>query len=349
MAKIAVVILNWNGRALLERFVPLLVERTGRDAELIVADNGSVDDSLEWLRALYPQVRVIALDRNFGFAGGYNRALEQVEADYYILLNSDVEVDEGWLEPLVLFMDDHPHAGACMPKILSLQERDRFEYAGAAGGFLDRYGYPFCRGRLFNVIEKDHGQYDTVMPVFWASGACLMVRAALWHETGGLDADFFAHMEEIDLCWRLQQAGYGIFVVPQSRVWHQGGATLDEADPQKTYLNFRNNLYLLYKNLPSNRLFRRMAIRLLLDGVAALKFLLGLEFGHHIAVWKAHLSFWKNLGMLKRKRKTVNHDAPYPPAGVYCHSLVARFFLHGEKTYSELKGIGTLEEDSPST
>ena len=345
MAEVAVVILNWNGQSLLERFVPLLVERTAGDVELVVADNGSEDGSLAWLKEHFPQVRLITLDRNYGFAEGYNRALAQVEAEYFVLLNSDVEVGEGWLEPMRVFMSAHPHAGACMPKILSLHERGRFEYAGASGGFIDKFGYTFCRGRLFNVMEEDRGQYDTLMPVFWASGACMMVRAEAWHKAGGLDPDFFAHMEEIDLCWRMPLAGYGIFVVPEARVWHLGGATLNEANPRKTYLNFRNNLYLLYKNTPAGSLFRIMSIRLLLDGVAALKFLAGLEWGHHLAVWRAHLSFWKNLGRLKEKRKRIRHDVSIPPAGIYPRSLVSRFFLHGEKKFSALKDIRLLNTE----
>jgi GT2 family glycosyltransferase len=345
MAEVAVVILNWNGQSLLERFVPLLAERTTGDVELVVADNGSEDGSVAWLEEHFPQVRVIALDRNYGFAEGYNRALEQVEAEYFVLLNSDVEVGEGWLEPMREFMESQPRAGACMPKILSLKERDRFEYAGASGGFIDKFGYTFCRGRLFNVLEEDRGQYDHLIPVFWASGACMMVRAKAWQEAGGLDQDFFAHMEEIDLCWRMQLAGYGIFVVPAARVWHLGGATLNEANPRKTYLNFRNNLYLLYKNTAAGSLFRIMSIRLLLDGVAALKFLAGLEWGHHLAVWRAHLSFWKNLGSLKKKRKTIRHDLSISLKGVYPRSLVSRFFLHGEKTFSELKEADSLDAE----
>ncbi len=347
MAKVAVVILNWNGRSLLERFVPVLTARTGPEAALIVADNGSQDDSLDWLQKHFPEVRVIALDHNHGFAAGYNRALEQVEADYFVLLNSDVEVGEGWLEPLLRFMEEHPRAGACMPKILSLKERDRFEYAGAAGGFIDRYGYPFCRGRIFNVMEQDQGQYDTILPVFWASGACLMVRVSLWKKTRGLDPSFFAHMEEIDLCWRIQKEGYGIYVVPKSKVWHLGGATLNEADPRKTYLNFRNNLYLLCKNLPSGKLCRTLIIRLLLDGVAALKFLAGLEWGHFGAVWKAHFSFWKHLPELKKQRKMLRQENGATPAGIYSHTLVSRFFLHGEKKFSELKDVRQLMQDVP--
>ncbi len=348
MAKVAVVILNWNGRSLLERFVPLLTERSQGDVELIVADNGSQDDSLVWLAEHFPQVQVISLGRNYGFAEGYNRALEQVDADYFVLLNSDVEVGEGWLDPLLEFMDEHPAAGACMPKIRALQARDHFEYAGAVGGFMDKYGYTFCRGRLFNVIEKDEGQYDTTVPVFWASGACMMVRTSVWREAGGLDPDFFAHMEEIDLCWRMQLLGYGIYVVPSSVVWHLGGATLNEADPRKTYLNFRNNLYLLYKNLAAKNLFRIMSLRLLLDGVAAIKFLAGLEFGHHLAVWKAHISFWKNLRALKEKRKKIIRRKGLSSRVIYNHSLVVRFFLHGEKRFSDLKDVELLEGEDPS-
>ena len=342
MVKVAVVILNWNGRHLLERFVPLLVERTGEDAELIVADNGSEDDSVAWLKKNHPRVRVIVLEQNHGFAEGYNRALEQVDADYFVLLNSDVEVGKDWLGPLLRFMEDHPRAGACMPKILSLRERDRFEYAGAAGGFIDRYGYPFCRGRIMNVTELDRGQYDQLVPVFWASGACMMVRAALWRETGGLDPDFFAHMEEIDLCWRIQKKGYRIYAVPDSQVWHLGGATLHEANPRKTYLNFRNNLYLLYKGLPAGKLFGTLSVRLLLDGLAALKFLVGLEWDHFVAVVKAHLAFGRSLPVLKEKRRKLVREKGEAPAGIYPHTLVSRFFLHGERKFSQLKNVDIL-------
>ncbi len=346
MARVAVVILNWNGRALLERFVPLLERRSGGDVEFVVADNGSDDDSLAWLEAHHPEVRRIALGRNYGFAEGYNRALAQVEAEYYVLLNSDVEVGERWLEVLVRFMESHPRVAACMPKILDLKMRERFEYAGAAGGFLDKYGYPFCRGRLFDVLETDHGQYDEAVPVFWASGACLMVRAADWHAAGGLDPAFFAHMEEIDLCWRLQLMGREVWVVPRSRVWHLGGATLNEASPHKTYLNFRNNLYLLFKNLPASRLLPVLTVRLLLDGLAALKFLAGGEWGFHKAVWKAHFAFWRNLPRLRKIRKSIPHDAPVTLHGVYPRLLPARFFLYGEKTFSSLRDICQLDPPS---
>ncbi len=343
MVKVAVVILNWNGRSLLERFVPLLEERTSGEVELVVADNGSGDGSLEWLARHHPRVQRLALGRNYGFAGGYNRALKQVEAEYFILLNSDVEVGEGWLEPLLEFMETRPEVAACMPKILDFKHRGRFEYAGASGGFLDRYGYPFCRGRIFDVLEEDRGQYDTPVPVFWASGACLMVRARDWYHAGGLDEAFFAHMEEIDLCWRLQLRGKEIWVVPDSRVWHLGGATLSEASPHKTYLNFRNNLFLLYKNLPSRRLIRVLAARLLLDGLAALKFLLSGEWRHHLAVWKAHFAFWRALGELREKRKNVPHDRPVQLHGLYPRLLPARFFLYGEKTFSSLRDSSLLQ------
>ena len=292
----AVVILNWNTKDFLRKFLPGLVASIrGLDAEVIVADNASTDGSLEVLREEFPQVRRIELDRNYGFTGGYNRALAQVDAEYFVLINSDIEVGEGWLQPLTEWMETHPRCGACGPKLLSYQDRDSFEYAGAAGGYLDRYGFPFCRGRVLGKVEKDHGQYDSPEDVFWISGACLMVRSALWNRLGGLDERFFAHMEEIDLCWRMQLEGYDITSVPASRVWHVGGGTLPQGSPFKLKLNFRNSLLMLENNLPrtigKGAARRRIFVRKVLDGCAAAVYLLTFRFADFKAVWEAHQEY----------------------------------------------------------
>ena len=309
--KTAVVILNWNTKKYLEEFLPGLVASIeGMDAEVIVADNASTDGSLEMLSERFPAIRQIPLDRNYGFTGGYNRALAQVEADYFVLLNSDIEVPEGWLQPLVAWMDAHPKCGACGPKFLNWYKRDTFEYAGAAGGYLDRYGFPFCRGRALQTVEKDDGQYDAPADVFWISGACLMVRSKLWKRLGGLDDRFFAHMEEIDLCWRMQLAGYCVTSVPQSAVYHIGGGTLPNESPFKLRLNYRNNLLLLENNLARTfrtqgysvdgalgKARRRILVRMCLDGASALVYLVTRKWSSYKAVVQAHVEYWK----LRRK------------------------------------------------
>lgn len=277
MKKVAVVILNWNGRKLLEEFLPSVVKySTHPDVEIIVADNGSSDDSINYLQTVYTDIRLIVLPENYGFAGGYNKALQQVEAEYFVLLNSDVEVTENWLMPIIGHLDSNKDIAAAQPKIRSQRNKVYFEYAGAAGGFLDRYGYPFCRGRIFQNVEEDRGQYDQPIDVLWATGgACLFIRSTDFFETGGFDASFFAHMEEIDLCWRLScRGGRRIVCLPSSTVYHVGAATLTKESPRKTYLNFRNNLLMLYKNLPQKHLKRTMIIRLILDYVAAFQFTL---------------------------------------------------------------------------
>jgi GT2 family glycosyltransferase len=305
--KTAVVILNWNTKDYLSRFVPLLLDSLeGMDAGLWVVDNASTDGSAELVASEFPTVGLIRFEDNYGFTGGYNRALAQIAADYYVLINSDVEVPRGWLGPLVEWMDAHSMCGACGPKLLSYSERDAFEYAGAAGGLLDRYGLPFCRGRVFKTIEKDHGQYDSPASVLWVSGACLMVRAGLWHELGGLDERFFAHMEEIDLCWRMQLSGYSVDVVPASFVYHIGGGTLPASSPRKLYFNYRNNLLLLQNNLaatfkaahPSWSASRchakagwRLFVRMLLDGAFAFVYLVTGRWKAFGAVLRAHNSF----------------------------------------------------------
>lgn len=293
--KLGVIILNWNGRKLLEQFLPVASRHTVCDtADLIVADNGSTDDSVEWVRANHPEVKVMVLDRNYGFAEGYNRAIAAADYEYVTLLNSDVEVDEGWWQPILKFMEGHPDVGAVQPKILSWRDKSSFEYAGAAGGYLDSLGYPYCRGRLFDVVEKDNGQYDgPAVDVAWASGACLTVPRDLYLQLGGLDPKFFAHMEEIDLCCRIHNAGRRVCAITDSKVYHVGGASLNQGNPQKTYLNFRNNLLLLHKNLPRRRGKKVLFLRRLADTLAFGMFLLKGDTANARAVLRAHSDFKK--------------------------------------------------------
>lgn len=294
MTDVAVVILNWNGAEMLRRFLPSVLTYSKADGvEIYVADNASTDESCRVVREEFPEVRLLCLDRNYGFADGYNKALAQVEARYAVLLNSDVEVTSGWLSALTEYMDAHPGVAACQPKLLGYREKTKFEYAGAAGGFIDKYGYPFCRGRIFETVEEDRGQYDTVFPVFWATGAALFIRLSVYREVGGLDGRFFAHMEEIDLCWRLRSRGYRIVCMPHSKVYHVGGATLKKENPRKTFLNFRNNLLMLYKNLPSGELASVMRVRRCLDYVAAAVFLLKGDWKNAQAVLRARREFAK--------------------------------------------------------
>lgn len=309
MKKIAVVILNWNGRKMLEQFLPGILEYSHSDAEVIVADNASTDDSLQLLRERFPQVRQIVLEQNFGFAEGYNRALRQVDADYFVLLNSDVRVTHHWLTPLVEFMDSHADVAACQPKLLSFYDEDSFEYAGASGGYLDRLGYPFCRGRVFDTVEKDNGQYDDATDVLWATGACLMVRAKDYWEAGALDGRFFAHNEEIDLCWRLRLLGRRIVCIPDSQVYHVGGGTLPKNNPRKTFLNFRNNLTMLYKNLPEDELRYVMRWRWFLDYLAAWQTLiLNRNWGDFCAIYRARRAFKKWLPQFREDRKRIQQS-----------------------------------------
>ena len=333
-SKVAVVILNWNGCSFLEKFLHSVVENTPPAiAEVIVADNGSTDNSLDFLKEKFPSVRTICYDKNYGFTGGYNRAIETLEHEYTVLLNSDVETPKGWLEPLYEQMEKSPEVGACMPKIIAHANKKSFEYAGACGGFLDRYGYPFCRGRILATTEEDNGQYSTPIPVFWASGACLLVRTDLYKKLGGFDADFFAHMEEIDFCWRLQHAGYKVMVYPQSRVYHVGGGTLPNNNPHKMYLNFRNSLLMLTKNLPKKVLITTLFVRMLLDGAAGLAFLANGKWSFFTAVLKAHRDFYKMLGKFMAKRKEVGK---YSPSGFYKKSVVLSYMIKGKKTFDQL-------------
>ena len=329
----AVVILNWNGRKYLEQFLLPLIQYSNGEAEIIVADNASNDDSITFLEMNFPSIRIIRNPSNEGFARGYNLALKQVEADYYILLNSDIEVTPDWIHPVIGMMEKDPSIAACQPKIRSYIDRSKFEYAGAAGGFIDKYGYPFCRGRMFQSLEEDLGQYDDAIEIFWATGACMFVRADLFHQTGGLDEDFFAHMEEIDLCWRLKNLGYKIMYCPQSVVYHIGGGTLPKISWRKTYYNFRNNFFLLYKNLPDNLVIEVFAKRFILDGIAALKFLFTAGFKDFWAIYKAHISFYSTLSKTKAKRKLLKHA---PLHKVYRKNIVFEYFLRNKKKFTDL-------------
>ena len=335
-SNVAIVILNWNGRSMLERFLPSVTAHSSQ-ADIIVADNGSTDDSVTFLQQQYPQIQLVLLDKNYGFAEGYNKALRALDAkyDYFVLLNSDVECTPGWIEPVVEMMEAQPDIAIAQPKLLMYDQKDTFEYAGGAGGFIDRYGYPFCRGRLFSTLEKDHGQYDDPCDIFWATGACMFVRASVWKELDGLDGDFFAHMEEIDFCWRTHLAGYRVSYCPQSAVYHVGGGTLPKSSPFKTELNFRNNLSMLYKNLPSERRWKVLFMRMWLDRVAAVKFLLEGHRGEYLAVRKAHRQYraWKP-ALREKRQKNGTHQVPQ----VYQGLLLPEYYLLGRKRFTDLKG-----------
>ena len=331
---VKVVILNWNGAKHLERFLPSVVSNTPEGVGIVVADNGSTDGSVSLLEERFPSVEIVRLPENYGFAEGYNRALSRIEADCYILLNSDVETPDGWCRPLTDALEADSTLAAVSPKIMSLDSPDTFEYAGACGGFIDALGYPFCRGRILSVIEKDRGQYDTPCDIFWASGACMACRSDVFHAVGGFDADFFAHQEEIDLCWRMQKAGYRIGVVPASRVYHLGGGTLAPS-PRKNFLNFRNNLAMLYKNLPRKQLYPVLALRMLCDGVSALAFLLKGQKGNFMAVYRAHEEFRKWLPNLKAKRRAIAERSVIKSTRIYKGSIVIRYIL-GRRTFGRL-------------
>ncbi|BEG99549.1 glycosyltransferase family 2 protein [Bacteroides sedimenti] len=341
MSKVAVVILNWNGSEMLRKFLPSVIRYSALSGvEVYVADNASTDNSILVLNQEFPLVKQVALDRNYGFADGYNKALNQVEADYYVLLNSDVEVTECWLEPMITYLDAHPEVSACQPKILSWRQKDHFEYAGACGGYIDRYGYPFCRGRIMGVIEKDQGQYEEIVPIFWATGAALFIRSSDYWEAGGLDGRFFAHMEEIDLCWRLRSRNRGLVCIPQSVVYHVGGATLKKENPRKTFLNFRNNLLMLYKNLPQNELRRVMIIRCLLDYVAAFTFMMKGQFPNMTAVFQARREY-NALRKEFRVSRMINLEKTsllMIPERIK-RSILVCHYLRRKKYFSQLKGF----------
>ncbi|OFX83826.1 MAG: glycosyl transferase family 2 [Bacteroidetes bacterium GWF2_33_16] len=339
MAKTAIVILNWNGKKFLSEFLPILINNSrNTDSEIIIADNDSKDDSIAFLNLNYPEIRQIILDKNYGFAGGYNRALSQVDAQYFVLLNSDVEVTPNWLNPLTELLDSNLDVAAVMPKIRSINNRNEFEYAGAAGGFIDKYGYPFCRGRIIGTVEIDSGQYNDVIDIFWATGACMVIRGDLYKQVGGFDDDFFAHMEEIDLCWRLKNLGHRIVCCPNSIVYHVGGGTLPNNNPFKLYLNYRNNLFLLYKNLPTKNFKLTLFKRLLLDGISSALFLAKLSFSSFNAVIKAHLHFYKSLPDLKQKRKEIIEQSKVVQLKeIYNRSIVFDYFINKKKFFSQLR------------
>lgn len=335
---VSIIILNWNTRSMLERFLPEVVKNSDHPAAtVVVADNGSNDGSQELVKEKFPEVKLLILDKNYGFAGGYNRALQQTETTYTVLLNSDVIPAPNWIEPLLEHMENEPNYVACVPKIKDLNHPELFEYAGAAGGFIDKWGYPFCRGRIFDRLEHDRHQYDDPIDIFWGSGAALMVRTKTFNESGGLDEHFFAHMEEIDWCWRMKNRGWKISCIPSSTVFHLGGGTLNTMSSYKTYLNFRNNLFMLFKNLPEKNFRSILFFRLLLDGVAAVKFLLPGEWKNTKAVFKAHRDYFKRLPELKKDREELQKEVTVSShKEIYPHTLILDFFLRGKKKFSDL-------------
>ena len=338
MDKLAIVILNWNGAKMLRQYLPSVLEYSKDEAVVYVADNASTDESITLLKEQFPEVKLILLEKNWGFAEGYNKALQQVDAEYYLLLNSDIEVTEGWLTPMLAFMDAHAEVAACQPKLLSIYQRDSFEYAGACGGYLDRYGYPFCRGRIFDVVEKDQGQYDEPAKIHWATGAALLVRARIYKEVGGLDGRFFAHQEEIEMCWRMRIRGYQLYCLPESKVYHVGGGTLPKSNPMKTYLNFRNNLTMLYKCLPEKDLKPVMRLRWFLDYLAAFQTLiLNRNVGDFKAIFRARRDFkrWRKDfekdRMQIQQSRVADNDTEFAP-----FLLLWRYYAKGCKTFSQL-------------
>jgi GT2 family glycosyltransferase len=334
MTKIAIVILNWNGKNHLQLFLPSVIAYTPQEAEIIVADNASTDDSIAFLQKEFPQVKILRNPTNGGFAAGYNTALQHIKAEYYVLLNSDVEVTNGWIDAPIAAMEKDRQIAACQPKIKSFLNKAYFEHAGAAGGFIDKYGYAFCRGRVFEQVEKDNGQYDDECEIFWATGACMFIRSAAFHQAGGFDPDFFAHMEEIDLCWRLKRSGFKIIYIPTAEVYHLGGGTLNYLSPNKTFLNFRNSLFLLLKNLPPEKLLTVLLIRMVLDGIAAIKFLTQGGFNHFFAVLKAHFYFYRSFAKFYKKRQ-VNIGSKIT-SKIYLSSIVWQHFINGKKKFSQL-------------
>ena len=338
MKKVSVVILNWNGAEMLRTFLPSVVKFTNPElAEVCVADNGSTDNSTDVVSREFPTVRLIAFKENHGFAGGYNKVMDHVDSEYVVLLNSDVEVTDGWIEPVLSYMEEHSDVAACQPKILSYHDKSKFEYAGASGGYIDKYGYPFCRGRVFDCLEQDNGQYDEPAEIFWASGAAMFVRREVYTKVGGLDSKFFAHMEEIDLCWRLLSRGYRLMCIPENKVYHVGGATLKKENPRKTYLNFRNNLLMMYKNLPSEELGKVMTVRCFLDYLAVFFYLLKLDFSNAGAVVKARKDY---LSMRKGYKSVREYNLEHTKVDKlrhrYSFSLIFQSKILGKTTFSRL-------------
>lgn len=334
MAKVAVVILNYNGAQFLEQFLPAVVAHS-QEADIIIADNASTDNSISLLKKSYPSLKLIVLQENLGYAGGYNEALSNLDHEYCVLLNSDIEVTPGWIAPIISYMDAHANVAACQPKILDFNAKDKFEYAGASGGFLDQMGYPYCRGRVFDTLEADLGQYDDIVATHWATGACMFVRTSAFKAAGGFDTDFFAHMEEIDLCWRFRLMGLSLYCIPQSQVFHVGGGTLNKINPRKTYLNFRNNLSMLFKNEPVLALLWKMPLKFGLDWAAALKFLLSQSWGHCWAVFRAQVDFILLIPKNLKKRKAIerNQNQSLQNSGIL---LPYQYFTKGKKTFAQL-------------
>ncbi|APS38897.1 MULTISPECIES: glycosyltransferase family 2 protein [unclassified Salegentibacter] len=328
----AVVILNWNGRSLLEQFLPSVI-RFSEGANIYVADNASTDDSVEFVQENFPQVKIIQNKENGGFAKGYNDALSGLSEDIFVLLNSDVEVTKNWLNPILEIFKNEPKTAAVQPKILDFKRKNYFEYAGAAGGYIDKYGYPFCRGRIFDTLEEDHGQYNDDTPIFWASGACFAIRNTVYWEAGALDEDFFAHQEEIDLCWRIHNLGYQIKFSGISNVYHVGGATLDSMNPRKTFFNFRNSLYMLLKNVPTPNVYGILIMRMILDGIAGIKFLINGKFSHLYAILQAHTAFYRNFQKMHRKRRGITKNSEY----YQVKSIIWSYFCLGKNEFSKLK------------
>lgn len=336
--KVAIVILNWNGKNYLKQFLPSILKNSaGNSNKVYIVDNNSSDESVEYIQGSFPEVKIISFDKNFGYARGYALSLPQIHADYYVLLNSDVEVTPNWLNPLVRLLDSNNNIAAVMPKIRAFNNKEYFEYAGAAGGFIDKFGYPFCQGRILTHIEKDVGQYDKLKEIFWASGACMFLRASAYSRTGGFDGDFFAHMEEIDLCWRLKRLGYTIYYCPDSLVYHVGGGTLPNDNPRKLYYNYRNSLFLLFKNIGRFGFFTILLPRMFLDGISALAYLLQGKVIFCISVIRAHLRFYISLPRLINKRRIFNRIiAKKQVSCIYPKSIVYQFFIKGFRTFNHL-------------
>jgi GT2 family glycosyltransferase len=331
--KIAIVILNWNGKKLLKKFIPSIVKYSKLpDVEIVIADNASTDDSVTFIQQHYPQISIVKNSTNGGYARGYNEALQSVNADIYALVNSDIEVTKEWLSPIISTFKNEPKTAILQPKILDYKNKHKFEYAGAAGGFIDKYGYPYCRGRIFSTLETDRKQYNESTEIFWASGACLFIRSSVFHRLKGFDENYFAHQEEIDLCWRAKNLQYTIKHVGTSTVYHVGGATLNEASPKKTFLNFRNSLFSLSKNLPKNKLVPTIFIRLILDGLAGIKFFIELRPNHTFAIIKAHFSFYYHLSRMFKKRKYIRQQNNY----YTIKSIVWEYFVLNKKTFEKL-------------
>ncbi len=331
--EIAIVILNWNGKKLLEQFLPSITKFSSEKASIYIADNASSDNSISFIENNYPSLKIIKNKTNGGYTKGYNDALKHIKADIYCLINSDVEVTKNWLNPIINEFEKDKYIGVLQPKILDFNQKNKFEYAGACGGYLDFFGYPYCKGRVFNTLEDDKSQFNEISDIFWASGACFFVKSEIFHDLNGFDEDYFAHQEEIDFCWRVKNYGYKIKVVPESKIYHVGGATLSNYNPKKTFLNFRNSLFNIVKNVPKKQFILVLLVRLILDGVAGVKFMLELRPRHTFAILKAHISFYRNILILFKKRKKIKNKVKY-----YNHSsIVIQYFLLGRKKFNQLK------------